>query len=136
MSFIHSGSETRISRIPSNNLDGWQFYMTAKLQINSKHSKQKRKSNVSSLRTSLRLLNISTSCTPELDIGVVHQFIETVIFIATPMKTHIQQFILPVNSFFVDLLTEKLRVQCQTILCLLAKQTIFLSFFLASYKNE
>ena len=42
--------------------------------------------------------------------GVADQFIEKAIFKATPMKDHIQQFILPVNSVFVNLLIENLWV--------------------------
>ena len=38
----------------------------------------------------------------------MHQFTETATFITTPMNKYIKQFILPVGSRFVNLLTEKL----------------------------
>ena len=38
----------------------------------------------------------------------MHQFTETATFITTPMSKYIKQFILPVGSLFVNLLTEKL----------------------------
>ena len=44
------------------------------------------------------------------DTGVVHQFTETGIFLATTMKKHIKKLILPAGCLFVNLLTEKLRI--------------------------
>ena len=38
----------------------------------------------------------------------MHQFTETATFVTTPMNKYIKQFILPVDSLFVNFLTEKL----------------------------
>ena len=95
-------------------------------------SPQNKKSKARPLRTFLKLqpdhLNRNK--------GVAHQFNETAIFIATPMKKCIKQFIVPVNTVFVNLLTEKLWVLCQNIIFFLVIQTRFLIFVLVQDKGE
>ena len=141
MSFMQSGSETRIYRISSdNNLDGMyggrgqlsqhnsltsfdddaenfllnflmyvqiartDIYMTTEYCMKNTASLQNQKYLLNLKQD--RIENIFVAVDHQLkDTGVVHQFTETAIFIAKPAKKHIQQFILPVGSFFVNLST-------------------------------
>ena len=85
VSFSHNGSE----------ITAWMGY-----SFQTKSTKSKAKQHLTSSCKSLDW---------HKDTGIVRQLTKTTIFIATPMKKHIQQFIL-LKGVFVNLLTEKLWV--------------------------
>ena len=152
MSLIQSGSDTRIYRISSENkLDGMygaqpsrhksltsfdddaeSFPMYVQiastygyLKLHTKYSKPLK------LKVPTKSKDQSKSVDHQhKDIGVVHQFPETAIFIAILVKKHVKQFVLPVGSYFVNLMKKKLWVQHHKCLCLLKIQTrhLFFSF--------
>ena len=83
----------------------------------------------------LFLISSCESLDQPKDTGVVRQLTNTAIFIVsyTYVKTYLAVHFTK-GCFFVNLLTEKLWVQCQSITCLLEIQTRFLFFTLHKIK--
>ena len=119
INFIPSASEVGIKKLSSgNNLDGVKL---ASIHFQTKSIKSKatflRKSFLK--LQNIRLVPANSSCMP------THW---NSCFIAITMKKHLAVHF-PKRYFFVNLLAEKLWVQCQNITCLLKINTGFPFFF-------
>ena len=94
------------SEIANNLDDHWMGH-----NFRTKKHKIQDQSNIFKITTSfLFLISICKSLDQHKDTGVVRQLTETAVFIATPMKKHIQQFILPKQEcLFCQLVDRKVK---------------------------